>query len=189
MRHLIVAILAAVFASMSPTSSRAATIIDSGAFGADELYSISGSYSVGPGKYRFQLDLSTPVAAVFGDVFKTLTYNFYCDFQDGSGIVNCGGNDVPTGPPFTQLTPTSYIADLTVNPPYSIPLSPLPFVREDGFESCCTYAADIFTIAAGTYTLSVSAVPEPAAWMLMILGIGITGAAMRRRRPGLATAL
>jgi hypothetical protein len=49
------------------------------------------------------------------------------------------------------------------------------------FEHCCTYAADIYTIAAGTYTLSVTAVPEPAAWMLMIFGIGATGVVMLRR--------
>jgi hypothetical protein len=131
--RLIAVIFVALLASLSAPASRAATVIDSGAFGANALYSISGSYDLGPGSYRFQLDLSTPVLAVFGDVFKTLTYNFYCDFQDGNGIVNFGGDDVPTGPPLTFLTPTRYFADLTVNLPYSIPLFNFPLVREDRF--------------------------------------------------------
>lgn len=37
--------------------------------------------------------------------------------------------------------------------------------------------------AAGTYTGTLTyAIPEPAMWALMILGFGITGAAMRTRR-------
>lgn len=59
-------------------------------------------------------------------------------------------------------------------------------------------ASDRFTLAAGTYTLSyngltsadstafidgvsIAAVPEPTTWALLILGLGATGAAMRRR--------
>jgi len=32
-------------------------------------------------------------------------------------------------------------------------------------------------------TLSFAAVPEPSVWLMMILGIGIAGAGLRRRRP------
>ena len=181
MSRLIAVLFAALLASLSAPASRAATIIEAGSFAANELHSISGSYDLGPGRYRFQLDFSTPVSAVFGDVFKSVVDVFYCDFQDGNGVIYCGGDDVPSGPPFTALTPTSYIADLTVGPPFSLPQSNFPFVRMDHLELCCTYAADIYTLAAGTYSLSVSAVPEPAAWALMILGIGITGAAVRQR--------
>lgn len=33
-----------------------------------------------------------------------------------------------------------------------------------------------------------SAVPEPATWMMMLLGFGVIGSSMRRRRPGLSKA-
>jgi hypothetical protein len=36
-----------------------------------------------------------------------------------------------------------------------------------------------------TFNLAESAIPEPAAWGLMIMGFGLTGAALRRRRPSL----
>jgi hypothetical protein len=36
--------------------------------------------------------------------------------------------------------------------------------------------------------VKLGAVPEPAAWMTMLAGFGIIGAAMRRRRPTVALA-
>lgn len=40
----------------------------------------------------------------------------------------------------------------------------------------------VSALGAGSLTISVLAVPEPANWALMIAGFGLTGAAMRRRR-------
>ncbi len=42
----------------------------------------------------------------------------------------------------------------------------------------------VFDTASGT----IGAIPEPSAWVLLILGFGITGAALRRRRAQLAFA-
>ena len=39
-----------------------------------------------------------------------------------------------------------------------------------------------FADNSGAYTITVTAVPEPATWATMILGVGTAGAAMRRRR-------
>jgi hypothetical protein len=39
-----------------------------------------------------------------------------------------------------------------------------------------------------TYVFALSAVPEPASWAMLIAGFGLTGAAMRRRRPAMASA-
>lgn len=70
-----------------------------------------------------------------------------------------------------------------------------------------SYASDFVISSAGNYLLSftqdvggdpyrgsivdnvsVSAVPEPAAWALMILGFGVVGGTLRRRRQTLAAA-
>jgi hypothetical protein len=40
--------------------------------------------------------------------------------------------------------------------------------------------ADYFKIKALDFTMS--AVPEPSTWVMMILGVGMVGASMRRRR-------
>lgn len=53
---------------------------------------------------------------------------------------------------------------------------------------------NLTSIVSGASTLRISqaatpgAVPEPATWMMMLAGFALTGAAMRRRRPLLATA-
>ncbi|MEO1967319.1 MAG: PEPxxWA-CTERM sorting domain-containing protein [Sphingomonadaceae bacterium] len=42
---------------------------------------------------------------------------------------------------------------------------------------------DGFKLKALTYTIPETAVPEPAAWALMILGFGMVGGVLRRKRP------
>ena len=41
---------------------------------------------------------------------------------------------------------------------------------------------DVYSDRIGTYKLSFGAVPEPATWGLMIIGMAGVGVAMRRRR-------
>ncbi|TRW14218.1 PEPxxWA-CTERM sorting domain-containing protein [Glacieibacterium frigidum] len=48
-----------------------------------------------------------------------------------------------------------------------------------------TFAADVGTVAGGwslDFTLANAAVPEPATWGMMIVGFGLAGTAVRRRR-------
>ena len=55
-------------------------------------------------------------------------------------------------------------------------------VREDSSYTCCSYNFDVTAGAAGHFTLSYMAVPEPATWTMMLLGLGAIGFAARRRR-------
>jgi hypothetical protein len=48
-----------------------------------------------------------------------------------------------------------------------------------------TDGVDVLDYVGG---ISASAVPEPATWSMMILGVGFAGGALRRRRAGVATA-
>jgi len=45
-----------------------------------------------------------------------------------------------------------------------------------------TSASDLAATFSGTATFAAGAVPEPASWALMIGGLGLVGATMRRRR-------
>jgi hypothetical protein len=41
-------------------------------------------------------------------------------------------------------------------------------------------------LSAGDYSTIDEAVPEPAAWVMMIVGFGLAGSALRRRKPEIA---
>lgn len=179
--------LAAIIVSLLAfaPAAQAATTLELGTFDPGEAVFVTGSANAGPGKYRFSLDLSSPVAAFAGDVTKLTITDYFCDFGDGAGVIPCGGNDVPTLYDFLPVSPTRYEANVTVNPFISVPLTGGEAVRYDEFDDCCTYSFGFDGIADGSYTLSFTPVPEPASWMLMIVGVGVVGAAMRRRIPAL----
>jgi hypothetical protein len=55
-----------------------------------------------------------------------------------------------------------------------------------GTEAAPTFAAGIYQLEGlstpGQFTLTISAVPEPSTWGMAIVGFGIAGTALRRRR-------
>jgi hypothetical protein len=172
-------------AILGASAAGADVVIRTGNFDAGVNVFDQFSYGLGVGAYRFSLVFSTPVAFLRPDstVEKITTTNFYCDFGDGQGEVNCGGDDVPTLPEFDQITSTTYQVSLRVDPPYhEPPPSPPPYMRYDQFDSCCSIQLDFDTREAGSYVLSYVAVPEPAAWSLLIGGLFGVGALLRHRR-------
>ena len=93
------------------------------------------------------------------------------------GFVTVGGNTVGT---CTNVGPCATGPGLPIN--YNF--LPSEFASLVGAvdlvynqTACC-----IIRLAPSTLTITTGAVPEPAAWALLIAGFGLTGAAMRRRR-------
>lgn len=164
------------------STGQAATVIDTGPLEMDQEVLInSGVRYAPPGRYKFTLDFSPGAILVYGDLIKDINYNFYCDFHDGTGLTACGGDNVPEVTAFKAVSPTRYEATVQVNAPYSVYDTTL-IARTDFTESCCEVNFDVYSDRIGTYKLSFGAVPEPATWGLMIIGMGGVGLAMRRRR-------
>jgi hypothetical protein len=75
----------------------------------------------------------------------------------------------------------------TVDSPYTFSFSATSGVFEFPIYTAGTapgtYTVDFTATGAGTigYTLTTAGVPEPAAWAMMLVGVGGVGAAMRRR--------
>lgn len=183
MKNALPALAAVLTLGLAPAGANAATVLDSGTYAAGEYVYDYGSFGLTPGKYRVTLSFSTPPATFWGGwVEKQTVTNFYCE-DPGVPTYNCGGDDVPTYYDFLPTTPTRYITNVTVNPFRSVPmLNSDPLVRYDEFDSCCDYYNFEFDAGQpGSYVLSLTSVPEPGTWALMILGMGAVGAAMRGR--------
>ena len=180
------ATLAAALALGAATPASAA-VIATGDYGADAMVFDTGSLVLGPGDYRFTLTVTAPLVAQNASV-ETVT-NFFCVDPDlGPEEFPCGGSDVPTTYAFAEITPLRFEALVTVNPFTNNPFPAGLIVRYEEFDDCCSYIVDLQTGAAGSYTLSVAAVPEPATWGLLLAGTAAAGAGLRRRARALRPA-
>ena len=172
----------ATILALGAATPAAAAVIVTGDYGADEAVFDTGSLVLGPGDYRFTLTVTAALVAQNSSVEKLTVTNFFCVDPDlGPEEFPCGGSDVPTTYGFTQVTPLRFEALVTVNPFTDNPFPAGLIVRYEEFDNCCSYIVDLQTGAAGRYTLSVAAVPEPATWGLLIAGTALAGARLRRR--------
>ncbi|MFM6854352.1 MAG: FxDxF family PEP-CTERM protein [Sphingopyxis sp.] len=118
--------------------------------------------------YSFTIPWAKVLTASFGNNYLTIAQNV--NFPTGSASSTVSGGTLATPAKFT------------------ISATPNPDIRSIG----------PITLGAGTYSinvngnsgpdgfyagsLSLGAVPEPATWAFMILGFGLVGGAMRRRK-------
>lgn len=170
MIHRIVAILLLLFAL--PASAQTGTITTDG----DGAFYLALPIPAGPGHYRLDFSFSQPGTGLI-EIHSEQSYNFY-DVDTGEYY---GGDDVPTYLPFAFPAPvTSGSAAWTILPPYTAFYSN---IREEGFYRGVD-ALFSFTFAPDTaidYAVSITAVPEPAQWALLLLGFGGLGVAIRWR--------
>lgn len=145
----------------------------------------------GPGD-NFYITVGTPTApyisAIFSNAFATPT-SFDDSFtftipQNGLG----GGSisvSIPTSVPLITLTDViingnSYAAELAANNGLTLSVFNVPI------NAFALNTIRVIGSGQGSYSGTVSfqatAVPEPAAWAMMLCGFGLVGFAMRRRR-------
>jgi hypothetical protein len=135
-------------------------------------------------------DTQSPIVADFGNTILGANTSFTDTFTFGSVYNGVGSGSVSTST--SDGTDVLTINSVSINNvSYSVASA------EQGISGISINAGPdntfvisgvtgpnaLFGTFAGTATISrVSAAPEPAAWMLMIGGIGFVGAALRRRQ-------
>ena len=112
--------IACAAALLAIPRAEAATIIRQGDFASGDSPYFSDRIGLGPGRYRFRLDLTWPVDAVEGEIAKLITYVEYCDREGDGSLVYCGADDTITAPLLEQVTPRFYRADLSLSARYSV---------------------------------------------------------------------
>ena len=136
-------------------------------FNLNNVTPVTYTYSGGAGFYIFSLPVQFSASSSASG--SNLCTNNYC----GAFISGSGTMDVP-------------LADLAA----FAGKSPLQFAAQGGFSgtidqvnAVALMASDYGYTASGTitYVLSDGALPEPATWAMMILGVGLIGRVLRRR--------
>lgn len=140
-------------------------------FHSTELSALSPSPSV----FDFTLDAATATAIAAGTSFGNVTISHNGVATTGNTLTASFGTNIGGSPFF--LVDTS--PDSATRPFYSgsgpaITFNPGVFAIADGL----TNGKGTLTIGA----VAVSAVPEATTWAAMLLGFGLIGARMRRRR-------
>ena len=162
---------------------------------------LAGDYR--PGTTKVSIDLKGTTFQGVGSSYLISTYSYSIfneyggdvgndiekqDFCDTAGSqISCGGLPDPiTGAP----NPPNWMRDISFTPTRFSYTVTRPANHDDCHGQIGVVCAEFwgfsdgffFPVASrGSYTLSYTAVPEPASWALLIAGFGLVGAAMRRR--------
>ena len=175
---------AALLMALAGAPANAVTITGEAVFDAFGEAIISGPIFSDPGTYRysFTLDRAAP-AEIY--IFAQESYDWY-GVDDG---IHYGGDDVPIEPIYSFLTPaTEGEALFTLSPPYENFYPGDPAIHEFGFFFMTDAQLRLYGALGDDpihYAFSaelLTPVPEAQSWALMIVGFGLVGAGLRRRR-------
>jgi hypothetical protein len=182
MKKSLAIFFAAMVAVVMPVSANAATVIE-----GDTIRCSASSFP----NSRCNGTATSTVPVVFGgdpefsifvvpDFDPLLTF----DFKDGILTLASLGNRTINGTIFTfTLTNGRIFTGVTGGGALASRAS----IVNGGLVLNLSGGANAFNFTSGqTFDFNVSAIPEPGTWMLMILGLGAVGFAMRRRQASTA---
>jgi hypothetical protein len=149
--------------------------------GAFHVSQYIDSYTFGPGVFEISLDLDRALDVTHTMSFLT-TWNEFA-YADGSYFAGEDYHD------FIQQdlgVGTHFVDYVTARDP-----APEPGMWGPTYRIWYSRVQTSFQVAADdqgpvNWTLTVSTVPEPGAWALMITGFGMLGVVLRRRRARMA---
>jgi hypothetical protein len=148
--------------------------------GARPAFGSTGNFGsvLSGGSYSIDFAPTSTLAFVLGslDTYNSLTLNFADDTAityNGGGIIGAVSSFIPDG------NRTAGYANGVVS--YSAGAGP-QIVGARFSSSGHSFEFDNIAISSGA-GVGLSAAPEPAAWALMIIGMGVVGAMLRRKHP------
>jgi hypothetical protein len=139
-----------------------------------------------PGTYQVNVRWDQPDLAFFAtpEIGVGYSYDWFC----GSPAVNCGGQNGVNPLSFSFGTMSVQSNRFELRAGYSVPDPGFPIqpatlvVQPEWFNGGQIELSGVNGPTPLTnYVFEINAVPEPATWAMMIMGLGLAGAAARRR--------
>ena len=156
---------------------------------------VTPQITLDPGNYKFEL-VTSPNVSVYADVDEYIDWSVGYNANDGTGWKFCFwcGEDAQFLNSIPQTSPGVYSGEFAILSPQRIvygnvwnmvfndgTIPPGARVRlEYDFDEWSTNF-QMNSSTPFTYTFTISPVPEPETWGLMVLGFGLVGFALRRK--------
>ena len=130
-----------------------------------------------PGTYVFALKMGSPGNyEPFGSLRYNIDYSFYCDGQV------CGGNNAQYDVLLERVNDTLLQAEVVFKAPYTTGDDHFRTYYPTGKIKYLWFGAYFPDEGPEvSYQFTITAIPEPATWALLLAGFGAVGGAVRRR--------
>jgi len=120
------------------------------------------------------------------------TTNYTWDITTTAGSTLSGAEYSSSGTGYNTFSPNGGALEFSAGSPSGTTLELIPsdpaaysgtIMGSESAYTGTTSGTPSRTITGGNYVITISGVPEPAAWAMMLVGTAFAGATLRRRRP------